>query len=131
VIFPSADFEETVAVARDYAKASATNPLPVARLTRDFAEAIVAVADACVIGAPCEKHGGAVHGKEAEELRAGVEQILRDTAGAHDDDDVHHVRELRASLIRLLDRVDARDSLAFLEATDPDPDPKEDAASCA
>lgn len=131
MIFLSEAFEETVAVARDYIKASATNPLPVARLTRDFAAAIVSVANACVIGLPCEKHGGEVHGREAEELRAGVEQILRNTADVHDDEALHVLRELRRSLIFLLDRIDARDSLAFLEATDPDPDSKEDPTSCA
>jgi hypothetical protein len=88
----------------------------------DFAEAVVQLADACVIGLPCDRHGGAVHGQEAEELRAGVEQILRNTSDVDDDavsDVLHVLRGLRKSLIFLLDRIDARDSLAFREATFP------------
>jgi hypothetical protein len=63
----------------------------------------------CVVGVACERHGGAVHGREAEELRAGVERIIGQ------DFDVESVRD---DLRQLLDDVDARDSLAFLEATD-------------
>jgi hypothetical protein len=88
-----------------------------------FARALVqladACADACVVGATCDRHGGAVHGYEAEELRKGIDYILeehgptpKDVLYPHDD-----YEELRRALIQLLDRVDARDSLAFLEAT--------------
>jgi hypothetical protein len=115
----SDEFEETVGVARNYLQASALEPLPVARLARNFAEAIVKLADCCVIGMPCEKHGGAVHGQEAEELRAGVEQILKNTSGVRDDEAAFVLAEQRKALIFLLDRIDARDSFAFLEATDP------------
>lgn len=62
----------------------------------------------CVIGRPCARHYGEVHGKEAEELRDGVQRII----DADPD-------EARVRLIQLLDHVDARDSLAFLEAVDP------------
>lgn len=55
----------------------------------------------------CSEHGF-VHGAEAEELRHGIEKILSD---ACDEDDFR--RELR----RLLEQVDARDSVAFLEAS--------------
>lgn len=49
-------------------------------------------------------------GKEAEELRAGVEKIME----CGDLGEENMVDELQ----RLLDRVDARDSLRFLEVTD-------------
>lgn len=120
------EFEETVGVARNYLQASASEPLPIARLARNFAEAIVKLADCCVVGVRCELHGGAVHGQEAEELRAGVEQILRNTADVDDDAAPDVLRSLRKSLIFLLDHIDARDSLSFREATDP----KEDASAC-
>ena len=124
MIFSSQDLEERVAVARDYLKASATEALPVARLARDFAAALVQLSDACAVGVPCERHAGAVHGQEAEELRAGVEQILRNTARVLDDEASFVLPELRKALIFLLDHVDARDSLSFREATDPvDADP--------
>lgn len=76
-----------------------------------FARALVQLADACVIGVPCEKHHGAVHGREAEELRKGIEKVLAQTVVDGTCPDV--LDELQ----RLLDDVDARDSLAFLEAT--------------
>lgn len=118
------ELAETVDVARDYIK-----PRERSRrrsLSRDFAAALVQVADSCVIGLPCEKHGGAVHGQEAEELRAGVEKILQDMSGVRDGES-SDLEDFRRSLIRLLDRVDARDSLSFLEAADP----KGDAVPCA
>lgn len=118
------ELAETVDVARDYVKSRDRSRRR--SLSRDFAAALVQVADACVIGLPCEKHGGAVHGQEAEELRAGVEKILQDTSGVRDGEP-SDLEDFRRSLIRLLDRVDARDSLSFLEAADP----KGDAASCA
>ena len=117
------DFEDTVDVARDYLQGSRADAELIAV---DFAESIVKLADCCVVGLPCERHGGEVHGQEAEELRAGVEQILRNTADVRDDEASFVLTELRKALIFLLDRVDARDSLAFREATDP----KEDAPAC-
>jgi hypothetical protein len=77
-------------------------------LASAFAELAVQLADKCVVGVPCKRHFGATHGREAEELRKGIEKIL-----ASDLDDFPYA--LRA----LLDEVDARDSLAFREATDP------------
>ncbi len=91
---------------------------------RDIALALVQLSSACVVGAPCDQHGGAIHGQEAEELRAGVEQILRNTADVRAEDAVDVLAAIRKALIFLLDRVDARDSLAFREATDPK-DPEE------
>lgn len=57
----------------------------------------------------CHEHEFA-HGAEAEELREGIEAIL-DTA-CHVDD----VEDIEQALRALLDRVDARDSLAYSEA---------------
>jgi hypothetical protein len=56
-----------------------------------------------------ERDGEPAHdaGKEAEELRAGIERIL--------NDDYRNVSAAKTSLQLLLDKVDARDSLAFLE----------------
>ena len=112
------EFEETVHVAREYLQAGYSSA-DVELLCRDFAEVIVQLDTFCVVGMPCDRHSGAVHGQEAEELRAGVEQILKNTAGVRDDEAAFVLTELRKSLIFLLDRVDARDSLSFREATDP------------
>jgi len=54
--------------------------------------------------AKCPVHG-TTHGGEAEELRAGVEHCL----------DIYLGRDLQRGLLELLDRVNARDSLAHLE----------------
>lgn len=59
-------------------------------------------------GVPCPEHGF-VHGAEAEELRKGIEQVLLD----HRDDT--YACDTFGSLRDLLERVDARDSLAFCE----------------
>ena len=111
------EFEETVHVARDYLQAGYSSA-DVELLCRDFAEVVVQLGTSCVIGLPCARHSGVIHGQEAEELRAGVEQILRNTADVNDDEAPDVLRSLRMSLIFLLDNIDARDSLAFREATD-------------
>lgn len=111
--------EELIDVARDHVRQESDEPA----LSLDFARALVHFADTCVVGLPCERHYGAIHGQEAEELRAGVEQILKNVADVHEDDALHVLRATRKSLIFLLDRVDARDSLAFREATDPPDEP--------
>jgi hypothetical protein len=59
----------------------------------------------------CSEHGF-VHGMEAEELRAGIESLLETCPSADGAED-----GLRAGLVRLLDKVDARDSLAWLDAS--------------
>lgn len=110
------EFAGMIAVARDYLQGSRGDT---ELLSRDFAETLVQIADACVVGLPCEKHAGAVHGQEAEELRAGVEQILRNTADVQPEEAPDVLASLRKSLVFLLDRIDARDSLAFREVTDP------------
>lgn len=113
---------ETIDMARGYLADRASPTYADKGVAGDFAAALVQIADRCVVGLACEKHYGAIHGREAEELRAGVEQILRDTSGVsnlYDDEALHVLRETRRKLVALLDRVDARDSLAFREATDP------------
>lgn len=68
---------------------------------------------ACPIySAVCPEHGF-VHGAEAEELRAGIERLIKE-ADMDPDDGVR--RTVASELQSLLDSVDARDSLAFLEA---------------
>ena len=114
--FSPDEFEDAVEVARSYLQDDRADS---ELLCRDFAEVIVKLADCCVIGSRCDRHGGAVHGQEAEELRAGVEQILKNTSDVDDAEAPDVLRALRKSLIFLLDRIDARDSLAFREATDP------------
>lgn len=57
-----------------------------------------------VLATHCKEHGY-VHGAEAEELRAGVERLLEGERGS-----------FAYELQELLDNVDARDSLAFLDA---------------
>lgn len=121
----SADlFEETVDNARSYLRDGSGDS---AVLAKSFAAALVELAVRCVVGLPCARHYGSIHGQEAEELRAGIEQILGNTADVDQDYDALHVfREMRKSLIFLLDRIDARDSLAFRESTDPTTDTKDD-----
>ena len=121
------EFEATLHVAREYLQ-DGYSADDVAQICRDFAGMIVKIANTCVVGAVCERHGGAPHGQEAEELRAGVEQILENTADVRPEDEKEVFAAMRKSLIFLLDRIDARDSLAFCEATDPN---NKDSSSCA
>jgi hypothetical protein len=64
------------------------------------------LASVCIMGSRCPAHDGVTHGKEAEELRRGVEKYLRDGEPPP---------KVARALQRLLDRVDARDSCAYLE----------------
>ena len=66
----------------------------------------------------CKEHGF-VHGAEAEELRKGLEALIED----------HPDRRWTDKVQNLLDRVDARDSLAYLEAQDDTPD-EEPSCNC-
>lgn len=66
----------------------------------------------------CPEHGF-VHGAEAEELRAGIEKILARNYGCDTNELPSGVQ---MSLAMLLDRTDARDSLAFRDAQDPSRD---------
>jgi hypothetical protein len=106
------EIEEVVDNARAFLRAS-TGPSEALA----FAAAVIDLSDRCVIGVPCKRHSHVVHGNEAEELRKGVELALMNTADVVDDDAPDVLRSLRKSLIFLLDRIDARDSVAFLEAT--------------
>lgn len=67
----------------------------------------------------CPEHGF-IHGKEAEELRQGIERLLEKypPATGCDNDPKWDRCDLLWDLRKLLDRVDARDSLAWLEARD-------------
>jgi hypothetical protein len=112
-------FEAVVNVARGFLADRESPTYGDKGLAGYFAEALVQIADRCTIGVPCDRHGGAVHGQEAEELRAGVEQILKNTSDVRDNEAAFVLAEQRKALIFLLDRINARDSFAFLEATDP------------
>ena len=109
------ELKETIAAARDFRRDGRLSLVD----GRDFAAAIVQLSTACVVGLPCNRHGGAVHGQEAEELRAGIEQILTNTSSVRREDEESVLVSVRKALIFLLDRVDARDSLSFREAVDP------------
>ena len=61
----------------------------------------------CAIGQPCERHSGVIHGAEAAELRAGIEKLIEGAIG----DDRANVSI--TALQRVLDEVDARDSLGY------------------
>jgi hypothetical protein len=63
----------------------------------------------------CAVHDGSIHGREAEELRSGIEKIIIAGETSADDEQATDVYD---ALITLLDRVDARDSLAFSELRD-------------
>ena len=69
------------------------------------------------MGAACTKHEGMVHGAEAEELRKGIEAILCEYAvdDAKDDGAADYAEDMTRELRRLLDKTDARDSLAYIE----------------
>jgi hypothetical protein len=56
----------------------------------------------------CTRHVATCHGGEAEELRRGIEDIIKNTDW----------KDMRTELLRLLDDVCARDSLAILEKLD-------------
>jgi len=76
----------------------------------------------CPIRGKCCREHGFAHGKEAEELRAGVERLI--TLADQVEIPVEYGSVLMsaeryvpvADLQELLDEVDARDSLAWLES---------------
>lgn len=111
------DLDETIDKARSYVKSKILRGDSNV-LACEFARALAQIADRCVVGMSCEKHQGVVHGQEAEELRAGIEQIIDNTAAVHAHEAASVLRETRRSLIFLLDQIDAGDSLSFREATD-------------
>ena len=62
----------------------------------------------CVIGEYCSRHGF-IHGAEAEELRKACEQLVAEPLAV--------VGVWRNKLSDILRRIDARDSLAYVEAS--------------
>jgi len=64
----------------------------------------------------CPVHGY-IHGKEAEELREGIEDLLEQHT-QHAGGDESTAWKLLRGLRKLLDETDARDSLAWLESSD-------------
>lgn len=84
----------------------------------------------CVIGVYCHKHGF-IHGAEAEELRERIEKLVSEYREAKRDAEadcphdiapvgIIHENAIRA-LSGILDTVDARDSVAWLEFRDAEP----------
>jgi hypothetical protein len=71
------------------------------------------IPDEFLVGVECPVHHYAKHGKEAEELRAGIQKIIKN--GTNDDTQAVEVHD---ELSKLLDEVDACDSLAYLERRD-------------
>lgn len=59
----------------------------------------------------CPVHDLQRHGEEADELRRGVQEIVAAMNGSSDNT----IRAFRSRLVKLLDDVDARDSLGFKE----------------
>jgi len=105
---------ETIEIAKHWLRGG--NPRAAAsQFAQRFAEALVQLAEACPTGFPCAKHGGAVHGQEAEELRSGIEQIVGNIADVKRSDAVATLASTRKSLQFLTDRIDARDSLVYLD----------------
>ncbi len=66
----------------------------------------------------CHRHADRKHGAEAEELRRGVERLLDQVRHVEGHDARVVLIDFRRGIQSLLDRVDARDSLAFLESRD-------------
>jgi hypothetical protein len=62
----------------------------------------------------CSDHGFA-HGAEASELREGIEQIIKDHCGDDGTNESGAAEEVCDELQLLLEKVDARDSVARLE----------------
>lgn len=72
----------------------------------------------------CPVHAFVTHGKEAQELRVGVEKLLKKYPHHNgwdetSTDTLEAYEGLRDALVELLDDVDARDSLAYLERVKP------------
>lgn len=67
---------------------------------------------------PCPDHGF-IHGAEAEELREGIEKMIKDPPSSDHPESQMLVESLVDALQDMLDKVDARDSVAYREATRP------------
>lgn len=66
------------------------------------------MAKPCIIGEYCDEHGF-IHGAEAEELRSRISRLVDEIGDDSSPDIIHD------ELQEILDDVDARDSLAWLE----------------
>ncbi len=66
-------------------------------------------------GIECVMHAWQKHGKEAEELRKGIEDVIEGWAGLTTGCTQEDVDSILFELRKLVDKVDARDSLAYLE----------------
>jgi hypothetical protein len=110
------EVEEVIVLARSWlAYPGAPAIEPGEETATRFAKVVIQLAGACVVGVSCDRHGGAVHGREAEELRKGIERIIAQTVV--DDACPDSANDVLDELQRLLDGIDARDSLVFLEET--------------
>jgi hypothetical protein len=65
-------------------------------------------------GKPCQRHDHIVHGQEAEALRRGIDQVIGRLHEAANEDVSYY--DAATDLQNLLDKADAIDSLAYLEA---------------
>lgn len=63
----------------------------------------------------CPVHGFEEHGREAEELRAGIEAIVEHVEESYNNATDDDYLEIGRNLQKLLDKVDAADSLSYLE----------------
>lgn len=63
----------------------------------------------------CPVHDDQHHGREAEELRQGIDRVIAEHGGNWSRDGAE---EMADALSMMLDSVDARDSLAWLERRD-------------
>lgn len=71
----------------------------------------------CRMGVACPLHDDQVHGQEASELRKQLEFFLEVDIYSIDETTIDVIGPIKAALQKILDSVDARDSLAFEENT--------------
>lgn len=69
----------------------------------------------CRMGVACPLHDDQVHGQEASELRKQLEFFLEVDIYSIDETTIDVIGPIKAALQKILDSVDARDSLAFEE----------------
>lgn len=69
----------------------------------------------CRMGVACPLHDGQVHGQEASELRKQLEFFIEVDIYSIDETTIDVIGPVKAALQKILDSVDARDSLAFEE----------------
>jgi hypothetical protein len=64
----------------------------------------------CAMGLECPEHSHSVHGAEAEELRQALEKMAGEFEGVEVEGE-----DISARISALLDDIDARDSLSYVE----------------